>query len=60
MSRGRDYVHMYVPPEMHHSGYDEGYYYNYCSTCNDRTEHDEGCCCVCNNCNEDENSEDDY
>jgi hypothetical protein len=45
----RDYVHNYYPPEMHHSGLDEGYYYDDCPHCGRRTEHDDGACIPCSN-----------
>lgn len=43
----RDYVHNYYPPEDHHSGLDEGYYFDYCASCGRRTEHDDGACIPC-------------
>ena len=52
--KDRDWTWLHVPPEKHHSGHDEGYYYNWCSSCNDRTEHEDGVCCMCFQENEDE------
>ena len=44
----RDYVWKYVPVHMQDKGgYDEGYYYTYCSSCGKRTEHEDECCCIC-------------
>jgi len=43
----KDWVWKYVPPEQHHSGYDEGYYYHFCNKCGERTEHDDGGCVEC-------------
>jgi|TARA_B100000073_G_scaffold346768_1_gene359046 hypothetical protein len=47
--RERDYVYKYVPVHMQDKGaYDEGYYYNYCYDCGEKTEHEDESCCVCN------------
>lgn len=48
----RDWVHNHVPVDMHHSGYDEGYYYDDCPYCGRRTEHDDGDCIPCSNGND--------
>ena len=53
----RDYTWLHVPPEQHHSGHDEGYYYNWCPTCSDRTCHETDSCCVCGRVNEDEDED---
>lgn len=46
----RDWVYKYVPVDMQDKGaYDEGYYYDYCSYCRERTEHEDEVCCVCDN-----------
>jgi len=45
----RDYVFLHVPVEMQDRGaHDEGYYYDYCSNCSRKTEHDDEVCCECN------------
>jgi hypothetical protein len=47
----RDYVFLHVPVDMQDTGaYDEGYYYEYCSICCRKTEHDDEVCCECNGC----------
>lgn len=43
----RKYTYQYVPPEQHHSGYDEGYYYAWCDHCDTETEQDDGFCFSC-------------
>jgi hypothetical protein len=44
----KDYVFLHVPfEESLKGGYDEGYYYDYCDSCNRRTEHDDGDCIDC-------------
>lgn len=54
MPKERDYVNKYVPVEWQDKGaYDEGYYYNYCYECGERTEHEDECCCECNSHNPD-------
>ena len=53
-NKERDYVYKYVPVEWQDKGaYDEGYYYNFCYTCDERTEHENECCCMCNSHNPD-------
>ena len=54
MPRERDYVYKYVPIHMQDKGaYDEGYYYNYCYKCKDKTEHEDEVCCSCDTHNPD-------
>jgi hypothetical protein len=45
---GRRYVSSYYPPgEDDRGARDEGYYYEFCSPCNKRTEHETGTCLSC-------------
>jgi hypothetical protein len=49
MPKERDWVWKYVPVHMQDKGgYDEGYYYNYCYKCREKTEHEDEMCCTCN------------
>ena len=54
MSKERDWVWKYVPVHMQDKGgYDEGYYYNYCYKCREKTEHEDEVCFTCNSHNPD-------
>ena len=45
---GRQYVSdMYEPGEDDRGARDEGYYYQWCSSCKERTEHEDGSCLEC-------------
>jgi len=49
----RDYVSDYLPVEEQDRGAnDEGYYYFYCIECGEKTEHENGQCCICNTDND--------
>lgn len=46
--KDRDYVYLHVPVEEQDRGaYDEGFYYDYCSCCRKKTEHENEVCCEC-------------
>lgn len=48
MKEERDYVYLHVPLEQQDRGaYDEGYYYEYCHSCSETTEHEDEHCCQC-------------
>jgi len=58
MPKERDWVWKYAPVHMQDKGgYDEGYYYNYCYKCREKTEHEDEVCCTCNSHNPDLDSE---
>ena len=45
----RDYVYQHLPVEEQDRGAnDEGYYYEYCPSCQRRTEYEDDFCCECN------------
>ncbi len=54
MLKERDWVWKYAPVHMQDKGgYDEGYYYNYCYKCREKTEHEDEVCCTCDTHNPD-------
>ena len=51
----RDWCYLYVPESEQDSGAnDEGYYYRFCNSCSERTEHETGSCCACGEYNDPE------
>jgi len=49
----RDYVSDYCPPEEWDKGAnDEGFYYFFCECSGKKTEHEDGCCCLCGEFND--------